>query len=85
MPPILKDLKDRPKRSWGGRRAGAGIPKGTKTRPTLAKAEARELARQIITRELEPLIRAQISAALGLKCLVVRNRTNGRVVPSAKT
>jgi hypothetical protein len=42
----LKHLK----KLQGGKRPGAGMPKGYKTQKTLAKEAAREVARQLITR-----------------------------------
>jgi hypothetical protein len=49
----------------GGRRPGAGRPKGSKTAETLAKEAAREVVRKQVIAELEPLIEAQIVAAMG--------------------
>jgi len=61
----------------GGKRTGAGRPKGTKN-PLISKAEARELVREMITPHLEPLIQAQIANAKGLSYLVVRDKKSGR-------
>jgi hypothetical protein len=52
---------------------GAGKPKGHKAKSTIAKEAAREIARQIITRELEPLIQAQIANAKGIDHFFLRN------------
>jgi hypothetical protein len=62
----------------GGRRPGAGLPKGTKLKKTLAKEQAREVTRQLITAHLQPLIEAQIANARGLKYLVVRDTKTGK-------
>jgi hypothetical protein len=73
----LKQLKKKPS-THGGTRPGAGMPKGYKTQKTLAKEQAREVARQIITRELEPMLAAQIAHAKGLSYLVARHKTTGK-------
>lgn len=68
------------KSTHGGKRAGAGKPKGHQSRETLAKAQAREVARGLITAQLQPLIEAQIANALGIKYLVVREKKTGKFV-----
>ena len=50
----------------GGKRAGAGRPHGTKNENTLEKAQARELARQMITARLGSLLEAQLDNAEGI-------------------
>ena len=45
------------------------------------KEQAREIAREIITRELEPLIEAQIANALGISYFLLRNKTTGKFEP----
>lgn len=62
----------------GGKRPGAGKPKGTKWKSTIDKLAARELARQMITARLEPLIEAQIANAQGIKYLVARDPKTGK-------
>jgi hypothetical protein len=57
----------------GGKREGAGRKAGAKGEETLAKEVAREAARAIITRELEPLIAAQIQHAKGIQHFFLRN------------
>jgi hypothetical protein len=42
------------------------------------KDAANELVRTLVTAELEPLIRAQISKAKGISHLVIRNKTTGK-------
>ena len=64
----------------GGKRPNSGPAKGTKYAPTIAKEAAREVARQIITRRLEPLIEAQVANALGLKYLVTRDKKTGKFI-----
>lgn len=56
------------------------MPKGKKTRKTLEKEAAREVARRLITAQLEPLIAAQIANASGIKYLVVREKVSGKFV-----
>lgn len=56
------------------------MPKGTKIKRTLQKEAARELVRQAITRQLEPLIAAQIANAQGLKYLVTRDKKTGKFI-----
>jgi hypothetical protein len=50
---------------------------GTKWASTLAKETVRELVRQEITAELQPMINAQIAQAKGLRYMVVRD-TDGK-------
>lgn len=61
----------------GGSRPGAGRPKG---KQTLEKEAIREITRQRVARRLLPLVDAQISNALGLKYLVVRDKHTGKFV-----
>lgn len=62
-----------------GTRIG-GKPKGFKAPKTLAKEAARELARALITQQLQPLIHAQIANAAGLKYLVTRDKRTGKFI-----
>ena len=62
----------------GGARPNSGPAKGTKYAPTLAKEAAREIARQMITAKLEPLIEAQVANAQGIKYLVGREKGSGK-------
>lgn len=56
-----------------GQRYG-GKPKGYKAPKTLEKEAARELARTLITRSMEPMIRAQVAHALGIGHLYTRDK-----------
>ena len=47
----------------GGKRQGAGRPKGSKAPHTLEIAKAREYLVQEVMKELEPILRAQIESA----------------------
>lgn len=62
----------------GGARPNSGPKKGAVYQKTLDKLAAREVARQLITAKLEPLIDAQIANAGGLKYLVTRDKKTGK-------
>jgi len=62
----------------GGKRAGAGRPHGTKNENTLEKAQARELARQMITARLGSLLEAQLDNAEGIRHLMMRDPKTGK-------
>ena len=64
----------------GGFRPGAGRRKGTKNPATLSKEAAREVARQRILADIEPMLAAQIDHAKGLKYLVTRDRKTGKFI-----
>lgn len=57
-----------------------GPKKGAKFKKTIAKEQAREVARQIITRHMEPMIAAQVANALGIKYLVTREKKSGKFI-----
>jgi hypothetical protein len=61
----------------GGKRPGAGRPKGSKEKGTLAKEAAREALRLIVTEHMREMAEAQIAAAKGTKYLVYRNKLGG--------
>lgn len=61
----------------GGKRAGAGRPKGMKWAKTLAKEAAREEARRLITAAIPSMIRPQIAHAQGIGHLFTRDK-NGK-------
>ena len=50
------------------------MPKGHKTRKTLAKEAAREAARQLITASMRPMIQSQIAHAIGIGHLYTRDK-----------
>lgn len=65
----------------GGKRPNSGPKKGTKYGPqkaTISKELAREALRQIVLREMDGLVSAQLSNAKGLKYLVARNAKTGK-------
>lgn len=64
----------------GGKRPGAGRPKGvhTKHKNTLEKEAAREVLRQLVLAQLEPLVEAHIKHAKGISYLVYREKKGGK-------
>lgn len=64
----------------GGRRPGAGRPKGSKAAKTVTKELAREALRVLVVRELETLVQAQLANAKGLKYLVTRDKKSGKFI-----
>lgn len=57
----------------GGRRPNTGPKKGARYKPTIEKAAAREALRQIVLAKLKPLTEAQITNAMGLSHLFLRD------------
>jgi len=55
-----------------------GPQKGAKYAKTIKKEEAREILRQIVTREMEALVAAQIANAKGISYLMARNKRGGQ-------
>lgn len=55
-----------------------GPKPGAKYKPTLTKEAAREALRQIVLRDMDKLVAAQIANAQGLKYLVARNAKTGK-------
>ena len=68
----------------GGKRPGAGRPKGRKnSKPsarTLDKEMARALLRERVIANMGPLVDAQVANASGLKYLVVRDKRTGKFI-----
>lgn len=62
----------------GGKRVGAGRPKGTPNPETISKAEAREALRAVVMEHMREMVDAQIAHAKGLKYLVARNKKTGK-------
>lgn len=62
----------------GGKRPGAGRPKGSKDKGTLEKEALRELLRARVAQAMTPLVEAQIANAIGIKYLVVRDKKSGK-------
>ena len=68
------------KHTHGGKRPGAGMPKGYKTKKTIAKEVAREAIRQTILQHADAMLAAQITHAEGLKYLVTRDKKTGKFI-----
>lgn len=68
----------------GGKREGAGRPAGTKNASTLTKEQAREALRQIVLRDMEALVSAQLAQAKGLSYMVVRDKATGKFLRVAE-
>jgi hypothetical protein len=64
----------------GGKRPGAGRPKGRKDNKTLDKEAMREELRRRVAAAFGPLIDAQISNAQGIKYLVTREKGTGKFI-----
>lgn len=62
----------------GGKRPGAGRRKGSKEPQTLAKEQAREFQRVMVTKHLQPLTEAHINNAIGIKHLMLRDPKTGK-------
>ncbi len=71
----------------GGKRSGSGLKKGQKIGPhkatvleTIDKALKREELRRLVAASLEPMVRAQVANAVGLKYLVTRDKKSGKFI-----
>ncbi len=64
----------------GGKRPGAGIKKGFKYPKTLEKEAARQFQRDLVLAHLDPLTKAQIANALGLRHTFMRDSKTGQFV-----
>ena len=62
----------------GGRRGGAGRPKGSKDRHTRTKDADREYVRQRISARLGPLLDGLFALAEGFQFLAVREKSTGK-------
>lgn len=62
----------------GGKREGAGRPKGTLNPSTITKEQAREALRQIVLREMDALTAAQIAHAKGISHFMLRDPKTGK-------
>lgn len=72
------EILNRPKAGHGGKRAGAGKPKGSKLAATIEKEALRERIRARVALRLDPLVDAQIANAEGIKYLVTRDKKTGK-------
>ena len=57
----------------GGKRPGAGLPKGFKFQKTLEKEAVRARVRERVSQELEPLLDAQLAHAKGISHFFLRD------------
>lgn len=57
----------------GGKRPGAGAPKGVKHAETISKELAREAVRAVVQRHMTRMLQAQIANACGIMHLMLRN------------
>jgi hypothetical protein len=56
----------------------SGKPKGAKHKSTLDKEAAREVLREMVKAELQPMTEAQIKHAKGISYLVYRDKKGGK-------
>jgi len=68
----------------GGPRPNSGPKKGTKHASTISKEQAREALRQIVLREMDSLVAAQMAQAKGLSYMVVRDKATGKFLRVAE-
>ena len=66
------------KSTYGGKREGAGRPKGMKWPSTLRKEEARELVRQYVTEHLGEYLDAMSDNVIGIRHLMMRDPKTGK-------
>src|SRR5215813_13976926 len=64
--------------NMGGKRPGAGRPKGMKWPSTLAKAEARDKVRQFINARLPEFLEAMADNVIGIRHLMMRDPKTGK-------
>jgi hypothetical protein len=62
------------KNTHGGKRKGAGAPKGTKHPTTLAKEEMRRVFRERVSVRFQELIDAQFDAAKGVSHMMAKDK-----------
>lgn len=62
----------------GGKRIGAGRPKGSPNAETISKAQAREALRVIVLEHMRAMVDSQVAHAKGLKYLVKRHKQTGK-------
>lgn len=62
----------------GGKRPNAGRPPGRRNNATLSKEQGRELVRQRVLKDIEPMIAAQIAHAQGISHFMLRDPKSGK-------
>lgn len=68
----------------GGKRAGAGRPRGTVNPSTITKEQAREALRAVVLEEMRAMVAAQVAQAKGLSYMVVRDKATGKFLRVSK-
>lgn len=58
----------------GGKRSGAGRPKGTRNPATITKEQAREALRQTVLKHMDGMLAAQIAHSKGIGHLYTRDK-----------
>lgn len=66
------------KKARGGARSGAGRKAGGKNAATLSKEAARELLRQRVLKDMEPMVAAQVAHAQGISHFMLRDPKTGK-------
>lgn len=59
--------------NWGGKREGAGRPKGSESPETAQKRENRQVIRAMVEAKLAPIVEAQIANAQGVSYMMLRH------------
>lgn len=62
----------------GGKRPNTGPKKGSKNKATLSKEAAREVLRQRVLKDMEPMVAAQIAHAQGISHFMLRDKKTGK-------
>ena len=62
----------------GGKRRNAGAKRGSKHAATLSKDAAREVVRQRVMRDIDPMVAAQIAHAQGISHFMLRDPKTGK-------
>lgn len=68
----------------GGARPNSGPKKGAKYAPTIQKEQAREALRQLVLKDMARLVASQMSNAMGISFLVVREKASGKFLRVGK-
>lgn len=66
------------KNGHGGKRAGAGKPKGVRWPSTINRESGRAALRALVLESLKPMVDAHIANAQGIKFLMVREKSTGK-------
>jgi len=66
------------KGTHGGKRAGAGMPKGYKLPTTVKKEEAKAILQEMVLSRLKPIVESGIESAMGIKHFMLRDPLTGQ-------